>query len=138
MFLDDEETVSLTTSNFDYPPALPKDLALFPDKRDDILYYYKIDAKSYERLLNNQSFRRGLASWQRRIIEENYGITAKAEVLVQQGLLDLETEMSSPETSASTKLEIQKYFANLAGLLNKKETSSQTSNAPQVNIQINL
>lgn len=125
------------TSHFEYPPALPKDLALFPDKRDAILTYYNIGEDTYSTLMQNQSFLKDLSSWQRKIIDDNYGITAKAEVLVQQGMIDLENEMGAVDTSASVKLEIQKYFAMLAGLTQKKQEQVQ-SNAPQVNIQINL
>ena len=125
------------TSHFEYPPALPKDLALFPDKRDAILAYYGINEDTYSTLINNPSFLKDLSSWQRKIVDDNYGITAKAEVLVQQGMIDLENEMGSVDTSASVKLEIQKYFAMLAGLTNKKQEQVQ-STAPQVNIQINL
>ena len=124
--------------SLDYPPALPKDLALFPERHDEVLAYHNTTPQQYEQLLNNLTFRRECAEWQRRVVAESYGITARAEALVKEGLVDLSRSMADPDVGVETKLRIQSYFANLAGLTNKKESGTSGSNAPQVNIQINL
>ena len=121
----------------EYPPTLPRDLALFPEKLDEVLEANEVTHEELKLLMNNTMFRKELAEWQRKVVEENYGVTARAEVLVKQGLQDLQDAMRDVDVGVETKLKIQNYFATLAGLMNKKE-STQQSNAPQVNIQINL
>ena len=124
--------------SLDYPPALPKDLALFPERHDEVLAYHNTTPQQYEQLLNNLTFRRECAEWQRRVVAESYGITARAEALVKEGLVDLSRSMADPDVGVETKLRIQSYFANLAGLTNKKESGTNGSSGTQVNIQINL
>lgn len=121
----------------EYPPTLPRDLALFPEKLEEVLEANNTDHVEFQNLLKNTTFRKELAEWQRKVVEENYGVTARAEVLVKQGLQDLQEAMKDDEVGVETKLKIQNYFATLAGLMNKKEPVQQ-NNAPQVNIQINL
>lgn len=121
----------------EYPATLPRDMALFPEKLDEVLEANNTSREQLDHLMNNTVFRKELAEWQRKVVEENYGVTARAEVLVKQGLQDLQDAMRDDDVGVETKLKIQNYFATLAGLMNKKEQTQQ-NNAPQVNIQINL
>ena len=121
----------------EYPPTLPRDLALFPEKLEGVLEANNTSHDELTLLMTNTVFRKELAEWQRKVVEENYGVTARAEVLVKQGLQDLQDAMRDVDVGVETKLKIQNYFATLAGLMNKKEAVQQ-NNAPQVNIQINL
>jgi hypothetical protein len=129
------EIEASTSPTYTYPAALPKDLALFPNKTEDVLAYYKISVDRFLEIQELPTFKRELSTWQKRVQEDSYGVTAKAEVLVSQGLTDLQELMFDPTTTPSTKLEIQKYFAALAGLTNKKEAQAP---ATQANTQTRL
>jgi len=117
-------------------PHLVLDLALQLDDQDEILTRYNLTEQQLGHLYNIPAFRRDLALMGRELRENGVSFTKRAAVQAESYLETVDHIMMSPDTPASTRLEIFKHLAKL-GKLEPKEDKTEQNNT-QVNVNISF
>lgn len=122
-----------------YPPLLPKDLAVAPNRLTEILAHYGVSLEQYVELTENLAFRRDLSRWQKEVREGNT-LKFRAGAYAEELLPDLHTIFKGEDTPSTTKVKIMELLLGIAGVTTKAEPAPMDSTAKgqAINIQINL
>ena len=121
-----------------WDPRMILDLAIGVDGLEEILERYDIAPAEYEILSKVPTFRRELAMTMRDVRENGVPFAAKAKVLAESYLTDIDEMISDSATPASTRLNAIQSVVRWGKLEPKKETNDAGNQGQAINIQINF
>jgi len=120
-----------------WSPKLVGDLALGVEPIESILENHDLTKEQLDALYTVPSFRHEVALLAREYRENGVTFGSKCAAQAEMYLEDIHYVMHSPDTPASTRLEIFKYLTKL-GKLEPKDDSNDNNGGAQVNVQIVL
>ena len=120
-----------------WSPRLVMDLAVGVDPVNEILDSYGLDFDDLERLMNNPTFRRELASLRREVAENGTSFRSKARMQAESYLSILDDIVLDTNAPTSTRLEGIKSAVRWADLEPKK-SGGEEQPATSINVQINF
>ena len=121
-----------------WDPRMILDLAIGVDGLGEILERYDITPAEYDILSSVPTFRRELAMTMRDVRENGVLFAAKAKVLAESYLTDIDEMIQDDKTPASTRLNAIQSVVRWGKLEPTKDTGTDTSSTGQINIQINF
>jgi hypothetical protein len=121
-----------------WPSGLIFDLSIGLESTLDVLARYEIDTATYEQYMRIGSFRRELAEAMKRNQEEGITFSRRTAHIAEDCIPDMYSIIKDPLVAPAVRADIWKHMAKVGGLEPKASKDSGGSNAPQVNIQINL
>jgi hypothetical protein len=121
-----------------WPPKLVFDLALGLYSQEEVLLSNNISDMQFERLMEMPMFRQELAAQMREQRENGVTYQRKAAIQAETYLLDLDDMVRDKEIAAGTRLATIQYVTKVGGLEPKESKGADSSNATQVNLQINF
>lgn len=120
-----------------WSPRLVMDLAVGVDPVNEILDSYGLDFDDLERLMNNPTFRRELASLRREVAENGTSFRSKARMQAESYLSTLDDIVLDTNAPTSVRLEGIKSAVRWADLEPKK-SGGEEQPATSINVQINF
>lgn len=122
-----------------WDPRMVLDLAIGVDGLEEILDRYGLSMEAFELLSNVPTFRRDLAMTMRDVRENGVPFAAKAKVLAESYLTDIDEMIQDEKTPASTRLNAIQSVVRWGRLEPTKDASGESNtNANQINISINF
>lgn len=121
-----------------WDPRMILDLAIGVDGLGEILERYDITPDAYEILSKVPTFRRELAMTMRDVRENGVPFAAKAKVLAESYLTDIDEMIQDDKTPASTRLNAIQSVVRWGKLEPTKETNDASNQGQAINIQINF
>ena len=118
-------------------PRLVMDLAVGVDPVNEILDSHGLDFDDLERLMNNPTFRRELASLRREVAENGTSFRSKARMQAESYLSTLDDIVLDTNAPTSVRLEGIKSAVRWADLEPKK-SGGEEQPATSINVQINF
>jgi hypothetical protein len=135
----DSQTLVITPKHCsEWPAQLPVALALEVEDTPSILDRFGITPERFELLRPLPAFRKAVAEAQRDVREQGHTFKLKCKGIAEDFLDSLYVELQNPQVGLSTKVDVFKYLTKMGGLEPQVAAVSAQSNAPVVQIQINL
>lgn len=122
----------------EWSPQLPLALAMDVEDEDAILARFDLSREKYELLKPLPAFRKALAEAQKSLREQGHTFKIKCAGIAEEFLDQLYLELYDPGVGLTTKIDVVKWMTKMGGLEPAPVKEAAGSNAPQVNIQINL
>ena len=136
----EEPLTPLEPLELSYPPTLPKDLAVAPNRLKSILEYHGLTQEQFDELTNSLPFRKDLSRWQKEVTKDGFTLRLRALGMAEDLIPDLHRMFLAPETPSATKVRIMELLLGVAGITTKAEPAPVAAMGATnpINIQINL
>lgn len=136
----EEEALPAVVSVDLWPAKLPAELAMCASLEEQAVVVEKfgLSPEEFERICRMPQFRRAVNEAAVMIRETGYTFKMKCRGIAEDFLGDLDFSLHDRTVGLSTKLDIFKTLTRLGDLEPAKQKTDSTSNAPTVNIQINV
>lgn len=118
----------------DYPQNFCMELALGLEDEEVLCIRYDLTPYEYECLKENHAFQKDLASWRSRMAEDGLSFKLKARVQAESYLQEIDSIITSIDTSAETKLNAITRCVEWAGLGPKQQDGKNSGTSVTINI----
>lgn len=118
----------------DYPQNFCMELALGLEDEDALCIRYDISPYEYACLKENHAFQKDLSAWRSRMAEDGLSFKLKARVQAESYLQEIDTIITSIDTSPETKLNAITRCVEWAGLGPKQQESKGSGTSVTINI----
>ena len=122
----------------EWPAQFPMALALEVEDLPALLDRFQITPERFELLKPLPAFRKAVAEAQRDVREQGHTFKLKCKTIAEDFLDTLYLELQNDKVGLSTKVDVFKYLTRMGGLEPQAASASVQSNAPVVQIMINL